>query len=111
LKENKKKYGIKNLSKNICQLKSLQVARVWRAKELETAKKRLKMEKDLREARARQAEEKKRQREAELEKEAKDVKILMARIDEDRYKLQEEKIKHEQVLRRKKCVCILNLFF
>lgn len=73
------------------------MARAWREKELESLKKRVKLEKDLREARAKQAEEKKRLKDKELEREAKDVETLMGRIEDDKLKQQEERIKHEEV--------------
>lgn len=73
------------------------MARAWREKELESLKKRVKLEKDLREARTKQAEEKKRLKEKELEREAKDVKTLMGRIEDDKLKQEEERIKHDEV--------------
>jgi hypothetical protein len=73
------------------------VARTWREKELESLKKRVKLERDLREARTKQAEEKKRLKEKELEQEAKDVETLMGRIEDDKLKQQDERIKHDEV--------------
>jgi hypothetical protein len=73
------------------------VARTWRKKELESLKKRVKLERDLREARTKQAEEKRRLKEKELEREAKDVETLMGRIEDDKLKQQEERIKHDEV--------------
>ena len=73
------------------------MARTWREKELESLKKRVKLERDLREARTKQAEEKKRLKEKELEQEAKDVETLMGRIEDDKLKQQDERIKHDEV--------------
>ncbi|XP_059485910.1 cilia- and flagella-associated protein 45-like [Neocloeon triangulifer] len=76
------------------------VARAWRAKELETAKKRMRMERDLREARAKQAEEKKRLKELEMERETKEVEMLLKKMEEDKQKQSDEKVKHEKEMLR-----------